>query len=79
MSSAKVTTQGQITLPKAVREALGVSAGDRVAFRIRDDGTVLVEAETVDLLGLCGSITSEVRGVTVDDMDDAIRSRAGAR
>ncbi len=75
MSGSTITSKGQITLPKSVRERLGVRAGDRVAFRIATDGTVTVEAETVDLRSLRGSVKSTVTGVTVDDMNDVIRQR----
>ena len=52
MPSSMLTSKGQITLSKAVRETLQIAPGDRVAFRIQEDGTVLVEAETADLLAL---------------------------
>lgn len=45
MPSAKLTSKGQITIPKEVREALGLHTGDRLAFRVHDDGRVEVEAE----------------------------------
>jgi len=51
---AKVTSKGQVTLPKAVRDALGVEPGDRVLFRVVD-GHALI-ARTPDLLELAGSI-----------------------
>jgi antitoxin PrlF len=73
MPSSSVTSKGQITIPKMVREVLGVQAGDRVSFRIQDNGTVLVEAETVDVLSLRGALRPKVRGVTVEDMNEAIR------
>lgn len=73
MPSAKLTSKGQITVPKEVREALRLQNGDRLAFRIRDDGTVLVEPETLDLMSLRGSVRSAVKGVTVEGMDEAIR------
>lgn len=41
--SAKVTIKGQVTLPKAVREASGIRPGDRVVVRARPEGGVLVE------------------------------------
>ena len=44
MSKATVTYKGQITLPKAVRERLGVQAGDRVSFRETGDGVTLIVA-----------------------------------
>jgi antitoxin PrlF len=73
MPIATITSKGQVTIPKAVREALGVDAGDRLAFRIQEDGTVLVEAETVDLLALGRRLKPLRRGITLDDMNAAIR------
>ena len=78
MPTATVTSKGQITIPREVRQALGLRPGDRVAFRLRDDGTVAVEPETVDVRTLRGSLKSRVHGVSVADMDRAIR-RAAAR
>lgn len=39
---ATLTSKGQITLPKSIRQALGVAAGSKVAFNLREDGQVLV-------------------------------------
>ena len=76
MPAAKLTSKGQITVPKAVREALGVSPGDRIAFRLKDNGTVVIEAETVDLTKMRGVLKPVVRGVSVKAMGDAIRTAA---
>ena len=75
-AAAAITTKGQITLPKYIRDKLGLKAGDRVAFRELPDGTIVVEALNVDLLDLCGVIKPRVRGVTIEDMKDAVRRRA---
>jgi len=40
--AAIVTTKGQITIPKAVREHLGLSAGSQVSFDISPDGTAIL-------------------------------------
>ena len=37
-----MTSKGQITLPKTVRQALGVDVGAKVAFELREDGQVVV-------------------------------------
>lgn len=51
---AKLTSKGQMTLPKDVRDALGVGPGDQVRFRINDDGSVRIEKpkRAVDLIGI---------------------------
>lgn len=78
MPTATVTSKGQITIPKEVRDALGLVPGDRVAFRLVEDAAIL-EPETFDVKELFGSLRSKVRGVGVGDMEAAIVRRAGGR
>jgi AbrB family looped-hinge helix DNA binding protein len=75
MATATVTSKGQITIPKEIRTALELEAGDRVAFRVESDGRVVLEPETLDLMSLFGTLKPEHRGVTVQDMNKAIRDR----
>lgn len=77
MPTATVTSKGQITIPKEIRDELGLDSGSRIAFRLRADGTVEMQPETVDLMSLCGSIKPKIRGVTVEDMNEAVRKNAG--
>jgi antitoxin PrlF len=77
--SASITSKSQITLPKEVREKLGVKPGDRVAFREDAEGRIVVEAETVDLLALYGMLKPRKRGLTVEAMNEVIRRRAQGR
>jgi len=79
MPSATVTSKGQITIPKKVREELGLRVGDRVAFRVLDDGRVVVEPETIDLRELKGALRPKRTGVTLADMEAAIRAQARKR
>ncbi len=51
---ATVTSKGQVTLPKTVREALGLKEGDRVLFRLLDGRAIL--AKVPDFLDLAGSV-----------------------
>ncbi|MEB1611142.1 type II toxin-antitoxin system PrlF family antitoxin [Xanthomonas campestris pv. campestris] len=39
---ATITSKGQITLPKPIRQALGVDAGGKVYFELREDGQIVV-------------------------------------
>lgn len=77
--SATVTAEGQITLPKEVRDQLGLEAGDRVLFRIVD-GRVVV-ARTPHLLELAGSVPvpEDVRGLTWSEIRDRAHRSQAAR
>jgi antitoxin PrlF len=79
MPSSTLTSKGQITLPKQIRDSLSIGPGDRVAFRLRDDGVVEMVPETVDVMDLCGVFKPKVRGVTVEAMNEAIRKAASRR
>lgn len=50
-----ITSKGQVTVPKAVREALGLKEGDRVVFRVSGERAEL--ARTIDLLELAGAVS----------------------
>ncbi len=78
MPSAVMTSKGQVTIPKEVRDSLGIKPGSRLAFHLRDDGVVEVQPETLDVLSLCGTIKPKIRGITIEQMNTAIR-KAGAR
>ncbi len=52
--SAKVSSKGQITIPRAVRETLGIEEGDQIVFRV--EGSRAILARTPDFLDLAGSI-----------------------
>lgn len=53
--SARLSSKGQVTVPRAVREALSLNEGDRVVFRV--EGRRAILARTPDLLALAGSIS----------------------
>lgn len=72
MTASKITSKGQITVPKVVRETLALHPGDRMSFVIHENGTVTVEAETVDLPSLRGMVKSGHRHVSIAQMNDGI-------
>jgi antitoxin PrlF len=53
-ASARITSKGQVTIPRSVREALDLREGDEVVFRVEDTRAVL--AKTPDFLSLAGSV-----------------------
>jgi AbrB family looped-hinge helix DNA binding protein len=79
-AAAKVTSKGQVTVPKAVRDALGIKEGDGVAFRVEGNRAVLTR--TPDFLDLAGTIRvpAAKRTVAWDEVIRRTRSeRAAAR
>lgn len=78
-AAAKVTSKGQVTVPKAVRDALGIKEGDDVVFRVEGNRAVL--ARTPDLLELAGSIRVPAarRNVAWDDVIRRTRFDRGAK
>ena len=78
--AAKMSSKGQITVPKAVRDALGIGEGDNVVFRVEGNRAVL--ARTPDFLSLSGTIKVPAarRNAAWDDVIRKTRSaRADAR
>ena len=73
MTTATLTSTCQVTLPKAIRDLLGVGPGDEVVFWANETGRVVVEPQTVDLRTLRGSLRPGKTGVTLQAMDDAVR------
>lgn len=64
--AARISSKGQVTVPKAVRDALGLGEGDDVVFRVEGDRAVL--ARTPELLSLAGTEAVD-RTDTVDRID----------
>jgi antitoxin PrlF len=79
VATATVTSKGQITLPKIVRERLGVDAGDKVEFVETQPGVFRLIAATRDVRDLKGVIPKPAKPVTVEDMSRVIARMGGRR
>jgi AbrB family looped-hinge helix DNA binding protein len=76
MSTATLTTKGQITIPVDVRRALNVEAGDRVEFVQVEPGRFEVIAATRSVRELKGRFGKPARAVSIEEMDAAIEAQA---
>ncbi len=79
-STARMTSKGQLTIPKAVREALELSEGDEVHFRVEQSRAVI--AKTPSLLELASSVPVPAgkRGTAWDEvLAQTRKGRAGNR
>jgi AbrB family looped-hinge helix DNA binding protein len=78
--SAKLSSKGQVTIPRAVREALSLGEGDEIVFRVEGDRAVI--ARSPDLLALGGSVSvpAAKRGTPWNEvLRQTRRARAAAR
>lgn len=76
-SSARLTSKGQVTIPKAVRDALDIHEGDEIIFRVERKRAVV--AKTPNFLDLAGavSVPEGKRGTAWDEvLRQARRARA---
>lgn len=72
MSTATMTSKGQITIPATVRAALGVEAGDRVEFVQVEPGHFELVAATQSVTALKGLVRKPASPVTIEVMNKAI-------
>ncbi len=79
MASATVTSKGQITIPKEVRDALHLASGDSVVFVVRDGGVVEMRPQTVDLRKCVGMLGSRGKHLTTAQMDRVIAEAAARK
>lgn len=76
MVLATVTSKGQTTIPKEIRDHLQLQTGDEIAFCIQD-GNVVIKALKDDVRSLKGSLKQyATRPVALEEMDQAIRRRS---
>ena len=78
MPTATITSKGQTTIPKEVRDALGLHAGDKIDFIVDADGKkATVLPVTLDARNLRGILKpKQKRRVTLEEMEAAIASGA---
>ena len=75
MAKSAITSKGQTTLPKSVREALGVRPGDRVRYVILDGNEVRL-IPMRPLARLFGAFKHDGPTVTLQDMERAVADGA---
>ena len=75
MSRTTVTSKGQITVPKAIRERLAISKGDILEFKIGDRGDVQMCRVTERDLGVLRDF-APATAISVKQMKQAVRDRA---
>lgn len=79
MPTSTLTSRGQTTIPKPIREALGLQPGDRVEFTLEEDRVLLrrAGADVSALDGMLDHLGEEP--VSIEEMNEAVREAASER
>ncbi len=74
---ARVTSKGQVTIPKEVRKALGVREGDSLVFEVENGGAhVSVVRKPVSFADYAG-VWREGKGMTIEEVNAYVRDLRG--
>ena len=79
MTTATLTSKGQVTIPLEVRQRLGLDTGDRIEFVLLADGEYAIKPAIDDVRSLKGLLRKPAKPVSVKDMNVAIRTRGAGR
>lgn len=80
MTSSTLTSKGQTTIPKVIREHLHLRPGNRIDFVVERDGRVVLRPATVDVGDLVGILRQPSRkSLSVEEMNALIRDPVARR
>jgi antitoxin PrlF len=55
-ADSTLTSKGQTTIPKDIRDSLGIKPGDRMTFTMLPDGTVLMRVKNKSVMNVAGKL-----------------------
>jgi antitoxin PrlF len=77
---ATITSKGQVTVPKNIRDQLNIQAGTQLDFTLNNDGTISVRPLNRTALSVVGILKRpQQKAATVEQMNDAISTAASER
>jgi antitoxin PrlF len=72
MNVSTLTSKGQTTIPKNIRDRLGLKPGDKIKFMVNPDGSVTLVAANLSVRQLRGILPRPERPATIEEMNEAI-------
>jgi AbrB family looped-hinge helix DNA binding protein len=78
MTSATVTSKGQVTIPVDVRTRLGLRPGSRLVFVPTDKGGYEIHLQAASIKDLKGAVPRPPHRVSIDEMNEAVATAASA-
>jgi len=79
MTLATLTNKGQVTIPKAIRESLGLHPGDKIEFVVLENGKSYIKPITKRVDDVFGRLHKPgMKPVSVDEMNEKLRQKMRA-
>lgn len=73
MAIATITSKGQVTIPKKIRDKLGLKPGDKVDFELNEKGKLEVSTKTYSIMDTAGILYRPgQKAASIEDMNKAI-------
>ena len=81
MAEATITSKGQVTIPKKIREKLHLNPGDKLNFELGEGGTIKIRPTQKSILDRAGALSKYAKDepVSVEEMNEAIKKAAVKR
>ncbi|MCP4417498.1 MAG: AbrB/MazE/SpoVT family DNA-binding domain-containing protein [Chloroflexi bacterium] len=77
MAQGTITSKGQVTIPKAIREALSLFAGDKVEFVLTENDETVMRPITKRVDDVFGRLYKQGRtAVSIEEMNAVVKKRA---
>jgi len=76
---ARMTSKGQVTIPKAIRDRLGLKSGVTLHFWVDPTGRIVATPLTLELEDLLGTLPKPARPLSLEEIDEAIEEAAVER
>ena len=74
-----MTSKGQVTFPKPIRDKLHLRPGDKIEFMLVEDGSLLVTPVTAPITRLKGMVPKPESPLSLETMDEAVAEAAARR
>jgi len=77
LRKATITSKGQVTIPKDIRDILKIGPGDQIDFVVSDEGEIYISPRTHDVRTLKGLFHKKGRkAATLEEIENAIKKGA---
>ena len=76
---ATMTSKGQVTVPKPIRDKLRLRSGDKIEFTLVQDGSLLLAPVTAPVTRLKGMVPRPEASLDLDAIDQAVASAVARR